>query len=211
MLLRSLAKLAAVAALAGGGGVLLGVALSELTSDTVPATSDEPSPQTTVRGSTTSATPSIATRTTTSGDQSARARARVQILGAVLHPAATPSGRRRQRARLIVRIRAENRGTQPVTVAPPALLAGDTRIQTDPSAATPRTRLGELAADETRTVTLRFELEGAITAKITAERRAQIVVAGRSRPIPVEIGAPLRPRQTTTLPTTTPTVTTTTP
>ncbi|MDQ3722471.1 MAG: hypothetical protein M3376_05255 [Actinomycetota bacterium] len=215
-LLRGLAKLAAVVVAAGGGGVAAGVGLSELKGgDGDLATSGETGPQATVPGSSTTGAAPVTTSTTTAttttsttGGEGSLARVRVQILGAVLHPAATPSGRRRQRARIIVRARTQNSGTQPVTLARPALLVGDASFRSGPAAGTSRTQAGELAAGESEAVTLRFELAGEATAQVTAQKRARLVVAGRSRPMPVEIGAPLRPRQqTTTGPTTTQTTT----
>jgi len=201
-LLRGLAKVAAAIVVAGVAGVGLGVGIAELTGDDDSATSYETSKQTPDRGSITLPAPPAATTTVTRASPTP---VRAQVLGAALHPAATPSGKQRQRARLIVRLRAQNRGTQPVSVAHLVLLVGDARVLSGP-----RSQIGELAAAEAKAVTVRFELAGAVTAKITADRRARIIVAGRSRPMRVRIGAPVRLRQTTTASRTT-TQTTTVP
>ena len=116
----------------------------------------------------------------------------MRVHGAVLRAASSPSGIRRQRARLAVRVRAENTGTTTVTLARPALTAGGITIKTDPQADTPGTNFGPLAAGETQTVTLRFETAGAQTAALTSERRGRLRIAGRTvPPLFITVGAPL--------------------
>jgi hypothetical protein len=113
-------------------------------------------------------------------------------LGAVLRPAGTPSGRRRQRARLVMRVRARNGGATPVTLGAPILRVGSVRIRLD-RAGNPRgRRLGTLAAGEAKSVTLRYELSGNATPKVTRDRRARLVVGARSVPLRVRVGAPIR-------------------
>ena len=120
------------------------------------------------------------------------AKVRVRILGAVVHAASSPSGIRRQRARVAIRVRAENTGTSTVTLARPTLTAAGVSIKTDPSADAPGTNFGPLGAGETQTVTLRFETAGALTAALTTERRGRLRIAGRTLPpLFVTVGAPL--------------------
>lgn len=187
LLLRGLAKLLAVVLVAGAVGVLLGIGLSKLTGDDkAPAPAAPPS-----TGTTTSADPTRPR--TTSVPAAPLAKVRVRILGAVLHAASSPSGTRRQRARLAVRVRAENTGTTTVTLARPTLTAAGISIKTDPQADALTTNFGPLAAGETQTVTLRFETAGAQTAALASERRGQLRIAGRTLPpLFVTVGAPLQ-------------------
>ena len=125
----------------------------------------------------------------TAADAAAQA-IRVRVLDAVLHPAKTPSGQARRRARLTVRIRARNRRDEPVTPARPRLVIGDARIATDHNADAPATHLGTLAAGKTAAVTLRFEVGEAITERLASQRRARIHVAGRTLSVSVKLGRP---------------------
>jgi hypothetical protein len=128
------------------------------------------------------------------GDRDPLGQVRVRVLDdAVLRLAGTPSGRQRQRARLTVRIRAANDGERRVALARPTLLVGDARLQTDPSADGPDTRLGSLEAGETAVVTLRFEVARTVTTQLTTQRRARILVADRTLPVSVEVGDPVDP------------------
>ena len=196
LLLRGLAKLLAVVCAAGAVGALLGIGLSKMTGD------DEP-PAPVVTGTTATA----ATATTQTTPRDAAADVRVRIFGAVLHPAATPGGIRRQRARLTVRVRAENRGATTVTLERPELAAAGERVATDPRADSSETSFGPLAAGQARTVSLRIETAGAVTAELTSTRRARLRIAGRSVRFAVRIGQPLQP---STAPGETATTTTTT-
>lgn len=173
-LLRALVRLVAVLAVVGSAGLATGVALSRLGDE------DDPAARTGV---------------TTAGE-GAQAQVGLRVLGAVLHPAATPSGRQRKRARLILRLQAQNSGRRNLDLGSPVLAVGDTRIDLDRAAETPGTRFGELAPGETRGITVRFELAGTVTAQVTRDRRARVVVADRSLPVRVTIGDPVRPPQT---------------
>lgn len=159
---------------------------------------DQPTPAddtgTTVDGS----TAGVARSTTTDRSSQPAARdpqrqVRVRVLDAALRPAGTRSGRQRQRARLTVRIRAANGGERRVALARPALLVGEARVQTDPSADGPGTRLGSLEAGETAVVSLRFEVAGTVTTQLTTQRRAQILVAGRTLPVSIKVGNAVDP------------------
>lgn len=161
-------------AVVGSAGVATGVALSRLGDEHDPAPS----------GSTTAG-------------EGAQAQVRLRVVGAVLHPAATPSGRQRKRARLILRLQAHNPGQRALDAGGPALTVGDARIDVDRAAATAGARFGQLAPGESKAITVRFELAGAVTAQVTQERRARVVVADQSLPVQVKIGDPVRPPQAT--------------
>ncbi len=118
------------------------------------------------------------------------------MLGAVLRPAGTLSGRRRQRARLIMRVRVHNSGESRVTLGSPILRVGSVRIPLDPGNP-PEARFGTLGAGEAESVTLRYELGGDSTPKVIRDRRARLDVAGQSLPLRVRVGPPVRTDVTT--------------
>jgi len=197
--LRGLIRFAALIAVAGGTGVALGTGLSQLADDdaATPGVSDErTSGSTVLTGTATSVAtnpspPPPAPTTTTAGGQLGQVN--VRVLGAILHPAATADGQRRRRARLTMRVRAVNESGGAVTVTAPVLAVGSVRVRTDPAADTDATRLGELAAGETKAVTLRFELQGEATEKVTVDRRARVAIAGRVLAFRLRVGAPVEP------------------
>lgn len=183
LLLRGLAKLLVVVCAASAVGVGLGIGLAELSGDDAPPTPAFPADTTSTAASTTPAT--------TPGDPLADVR--VKIFAAVLHPDTTSEGTRRQRARLTVRVRAENQGATSVTLERPVLAAAGERVATDPEADTPETHFGPLAAGESQTVSLRIETAGAVTAELTSTRRAQLRIAGRSLTFAVRVGTAQTP------------------
>ena len=71
------------------------------------------------------------------------------------------------------------------------MVVGPTSTATDPGADGPGTHLGTLKAGQTRSVTLRFEVAGAVTRQLTSERRAVVLVAGRAHPISIKLGNPV--------------------
>lgn len=173
MVLGGLAQLALVAIIAVGIGAVVGFGLSRLSGDdahVAPAVKPPLTP-------------------TQTAPPSARS-VDVQVLDAVLHPASSASGQRRRRARLSVRIRAENQGRSAVTPARPVLIVGEVRTRTDSNADSPRTSMGSLEPGAIVTVALRFEVAGDVTTRLTDARRARIRVAGRSRNITVKLGEP---------------------
>lgn len=172
MLLRGLAKLVAVVVVAGGAGIVLGIGFAALAGD-----DDLPTP---------------VDETATRADDPTGP-VRVRVIDAVLRPAGSRAGRERQHARLSVEIRVANDGERPETLARPALLVGDKRVETDPGADGPDTSLESLEAGESAAVTLRFEVAGAVTTQLTTQRRARIVVAGRTLPVPFEVGEAVEP------------------
>jgi hypothetical protein len=130
-------------------------------------------------------------RTASEAPAAPRGNLRLRVLGAVLHPAGTLSGQRRRRARVTVRVSAENRGGGVVTPARPVLLVAGARIPTDATADSPRTHLSAVPASETATVTLRFEVGGDVTTTLTRERRARLLLAGQTLRLRVGIGDPI--------------------
>jgi len=96
-----------------------------------------------------------------------------------------------------MRVEAVNDGNAAVTVGRPELAVGKVRIRTDTAAETADPQLGEVGAGATKAATLRFELAGEATEKITIDRRARINIAGRSLPFRVRVGVPVRSPTTT--------------
>ena len=219
LLLRSFGKLVALVIVAGVAGTVLGVGLSKLLGDDelpAPARTSDPAGTATATtapaaapATTTLATTAAATGAVPTGTAPQRAgkdpldQVDARVVAAILRPAGTPSGQRRRRARLIVRLRAVNGAGESVTVARPVLVVGGARIEADRRAATAQTRLGKLAAGETKSITLRFELAGDATTTVTARRRARLLIADRAHPFRVTIGSPLRPSATAATPPTT--------
>ena len=189
MWLRGLLKLAAVILVAGAGGIALGAAISELTGE------DDATNETTASTATADATtsvPAAAATTARPSEQDPLEQVGVTIGSAVLHPARGPSGRRRNRARLGVRVTVVNRGAQRVVLPRPSLLAARRRVPTNAAADAPATRLGPIGAGKTVKVTLQFETAGAVTEQLTTQKRARVLVAGRSSPVTITIGPPAR-------------------
>jgi len=202
--LEGLLRLLAMVAVAGGVGVGLGMALTQLSDDdelSAPAPSPGAAASTTTPGAGTTTvaaptTPAATTATTpprTTPTRPSSARVRLRVLGAILRPAGTASGRRSQRARLIMRVRAQNSGQDGATLGAPVLRVGSVRVKLDPVANSPQARFVELGAGEARSFTLRYELGGAATPKVTRDRRARLSIGTRSVPLRVRIGEPLRP------------------
>ena len=199
--LRGLLNLVALVLVAGGVGVALGMGLSALSSSDGPAATDLGG------GSTTATEAASAPPVTTSSDAFAPVPVQTttappattttaprpepepvsaSVLDARLFTDATPSGRQEQRARVTVRVRAENAGDEPAALDPPVLRVGSVRIPADPAGA----QFAPLAPSTNQTVTLRFELAGEATPKVVRDRRARILIAGQSLAIRVQVQAP---------------------
>lgn len=161
--LRGLARFLAAIAVAAGGGLAIGIALAKVSATNKSSTAGP------ARGSPVTTT----------------------IVAAVLHPARSQSGRRRQRARLSVHVRVTNRGAQRVTPARPVLVSGDDRVKTDPNQDSAGTRLRSLDPGATADVTLRFETEGSVTTRVRQERRASLIIAGQNVIASVKLGGPV--------------------
>jgi nitrate/nitrite transporter NarK len=166
-------KLLAAALLAGVAGLALGIGLAKLSNGNDP-------PAAATAGATTRAS---------------LGQVGVSVVASVLHPAATAFGRQRQRARLVVVVRLQNRGTRRVTIPRPALLAAGVRQGTDPSADAPGTSVRQLGAGMRRQIALQFEVAGTVTRGLTTGRRARVLVAGHTLTARVTLGPPVRPPQ----------------
>jgi len=173
--LPGLAKLVAVILVAGGVGIALGIWISKLSGD------EESS------GATSSGTGTNVPSTT-----AALAAISVTTLSAILHVATTPSGQSRERARLGVHLSIENRGDQRLVLDRPALLSGGQSVATKSRADEPGPPLGPIDAGKTLDVTLGFETVGAATKQLATRKSARILIGGRSLPITVKVGTPLR-------------------
>jgi len=183
----SLVKFLALVVVAGGVGVAIGMGLLKLSGDDDPTPDADPTP-------TTATTPRTSTTFTTASMRAKRlAGVRVSVLDARLFTDETPSGAREQRARMTVRMRAENAGGESVTLARPILRIGSVRIATDPDAeGLPGSRFAALRPGVAQTVTLRFSPAGEATPKVVRDRRARVLIAGRSVPMRVKLRAPAR-------------------
>jgi hypothetical protein len=176
-------------------GVGLGVALSKLSGDDEPSAPAAP-PSTATTRSTTTARPPAGTTTTPSTTSTPRPAARagddaieVTVGSAVLHLASTPSGQRRNRARLGVRVTVRNRSTETaIPLERPSLLAANQRVETNPAADAKGSRLGPIGPGQTQRVTLQFETAGAVTEQLATQRTARVLVGGRSSAITVTPG-----------------------
>lgn len=221
LFLRGLVKFVALVAVAGGCGVAIGYGLSRLSGEDDLAspvatggtqTQTRPPAQAQTQTQTQRETPAAptatappadtATTTVATGAASTQptgvfAEVRVRILGAILRPAGTPDGQARRRARLTMRVQAVNEADEAVTIGRPVVAVGKVRIGTDTAADTADAQLGELAAGTTKAATLRFELAGEATEKITIDRRARINIAGRSLPFRLIVGSPVKPSEST--------------
>jgi hypothetical protein len=217
------ATFVAIVAVAGGIGVALGFALTTAADDegdtligtdtqarTTATTAARGRPVVTTPTRTAAPAPHPATTTPTSTTTSTSTTAApgsgpladvdVRVLGAILRPAGTPSGRQRRRSRITMRVRAENRGARTIRLELPVLRVGSRRIHPDANVLTPESRFGTVAARAAKAVTLRFELVGDATDKATRDRRARIEIAGRSLPLRIKIGAPVAPKSAAATP-----------
>ena len=192
-----LMKFLALVTVAGGVGVTLGMVLTKVSDDKQPAGSvgaatAAPPATAAAPGATTPTTPATTTITTTpTATPDPLDQVRLRVLDARLFTDDTPSGAREQRARVTVRIRAENAGGESVTLARPMLRVGNVRIPTDPDAdALPGAQFVPLQPAVPQTVTLRFSLAGEATPKVVRDRRARVLIAGRSLAMRVKVRAP---------------------
>ena len=194
--MRGLLKLVVLVLAAGAVGAAVGVGLSSLSQDDQPpapvggadpaageTSSSEKRPSTT--GSTATATVDPApvdvppeARTTTEPSPP-RSTLRVSVLDARLFREASSSGREERRARMTVRIRAENPGRQRQTLDPPSLRVGSLKVQADAAAGAAGTGMETLEAGAARNVTLQFSLAGEVAPMVLRSRRARIFIADR--------------------------------
>lgn len=170
---------------AGAVGAGVGFGLSALSGN-----SAGPAPAATTASRSTATRPATSTqpRTTTTTSTTAQtvtpvqgaATPRVQVLSAVLFPAATARGRARQRARVSVRVRVTNPDSTSITPPNPLLLNGTDRVGTDPRAdSVAGALLKPIAGSASATGELRFEIAGAITQRLTQRPRARLAIVNR--------------------------------
>ncbi|HVF78228.1 MAG TPA: hypothetical protein VNA28_08005 [Solirubrobacteraceae bacterium] len=206
VLLRGLAKLLAVVLAAGAAGVVIGVGLAALSGDdasgggggaivppTTSMTSTARTATTSMRTTGTPTTPGQAigapTTSTTPATNVGRT-TRVQILSAVLYPAATTSGKARARARLIVRVRLTSRSPRTIPAGAPMLIVGNEAIRSDRrAAASAGELLRPLAAAQSATGELFFETAGDLTRRLTSQARARLSIAARTVEVPIRISS----------------------
>ena len=197
LLLRGLAKLIAVIVVAGLVGVGLGIGLSELTGDDEPA--GPAAEATTAVTKATTSTPAAPVETTATAPPTITTTPRpaaagagddieVTVGAAVLRLASTPSGKARNRARLGVSVTVRNRTSRRLVLPRPSLLAARQRVPTNPAADERGSRLGPIAAGQTQRATLQFETAGAVTEQLTTQRKARVLIGGRSWAITVTPG-----------------------
>jgi hypothetical protein len=184
----ALAELAAIVVVLGAIGAALGIGISQLSDDA------QTLPPATRASTTTAATRTTrgARRITPGAAVNAVVYLRVTVLDARLFTDEAPSGTREQPARMTVRIHASNPASERVTLAPPVLAVGSMRIPTDPDPDAVRlgSQFGPLPPGAQQTVTLRFALAGEATPKVVRDRRARLLIAGRSVATTVRVRGP---------------------
>lgn len=119
---------------------------------------------------------------------------RVQAVSAILHPAATPAGRRRSAARVSVHLRVVNpRGNRPLTLEKAVLLSSGEILTYDRAQnVSGGSLLGPLGPGETADGILRFEPRGQFTKRLVTELRASLRIARRTLPLTLKIGRRVR-------------------
>lgn len=193
MLLRGLAKFIAVVAVAALGGLALGTALAKLSGNSDSSTGTADGPTTTSHPTATPAATTATVTTVTTGTTSDDVL--VLVVSAILHPASSPSGKQRQRARLSVHVRVTNRSRRRLVLSRPVLVSGNARVKTDPRQDTLATNLQALAPGASGDVTLRFETAGTVTTGLQQELRARLTIAGKHLTARVQVGNQLAARR----------------
>ena len=128
------------------------------------------------------------TRPTREGSVPAASAVNVRVISAILHPSASSAGRQRHAARVSVHVHLNNLGRRRVTLRPPKLLSGRTALTYDQR----QFALEPLDPGAVVDATLRFEPRSAFTQRLVSERDAQLQIAGRTIPLTLKIGAPVR-------------------
>ncbi|MBW3607352.1 MAG: hypothetical protein KY463_03185 [Actinobacteria bacterium] len=111
----------------------------------------------------------------------------VRVISAILHPSGSTAGRARHAARVSVHVRLNNRGDRRI-VTQPMLLSGRAALVYDRRQFT----LRPLQPGVTVEATLRFEPRSAFTQRLVTQRDARLQIAGRTIPLALKIGAPVR-------------------
>ncbi len=105
---------------------------------------------------------------------------RIRVLSSTFVAATTPSGRKRRRARLAVRLRVTARGEK-ATLGTARLISGDDELTTDPNATEVAGKLLDpIPAGMRATGELRFETSGALTDRLADKLRATLRIGDRT-------------------------------
>ncbi len=186
MVLRGLLKFLAVVLAAGAVGAGLGVALAELTGN-----DDSTPPAAQITSAAPTATATTPARTTTATQaRTGSLTPRVRVLSAMLYPAATPRGRARQRARVVVRVRVTSRSDETIRAQTPVLLVGPHRVRPDPGAADAAgALLRPLPPGESATGELHFDTTGSATRRLRDQRRAGLRIVERTVKVNITISS----------------------
>jgi hypothetical protein len=113
---------------------------------------------------------------------------RVQIMSAILQRAGTPSGRRRDRARLSLHVRVTNDLPSRVRDLNPILLARQ-RVPPDPHARdTTGSLLRPIMPGATAGGRLRFETAGSVTRQLISTQQARLLIAGQLVVVDLKLG-----------------------
>ena len=114
----------------------------------------------------------------------------LRVESARLISASTASGRARQRARLVVRVRLSNRSDVRLPAQNPLLLNGAGTVRVDPFAADAAgPLLRPLAAGMSAVGELRYETAGELTQRLTDQRRARLRFGSEVISVKLDISA----------------------
>jgi hypothetical protein len=111
----------------------------------------------------------------------------VSVLSAVVLPAASPSGRRRHRARLSVHMRVANLSTGEIADVAPMLLTRPVVLPDRHASDTTGSLLRPIPVGYTAGGTLRFETGGAVTDALLRSKRATLLIAGQTLSVPCTV------------------------
>jgi len=169
ILLRGAAKLVAVLVAAGAAGILLGLAMAELTGDDAAPTPSAAVP--------TSSTPRATTATAATTAPATTEKVRIAVRSATARP---PANGAEQGSRLTVRASIENAGGRAIRTKQPELLVDDLRVAAAPES---RGTGGELPAPSladgaTAAGTLRFDVPLSSPSELTTAR-VRVRLAGK--------------------------------
>ncbi len=187
IILRGVLKFLTVAVAAAAVGAGIGVGLGSLRGDSSPAGTPMTGSDSKQTETTSQTTPT--TKTQTTPDRKDRTPS-VRVVKAVLFPAATQRGRALQRARVSVRVRVTNRGSEPLDPGKPRLIVDDERVGVDPRAVKiAGDVLKSIPPGKSETGELRFETSGALTQRLKDKPSARLRIAGRIASVDIAISS----------------------
>lgn len=140
------------------------------------------------------ATDAAAATTTPATVSRARGGVRIHMFSAILHPAGTPVGKRRKRARISVHLRVTNDRSTALRALSASLVV---ETEVVPGAAEKGSALSfdrPLAPGDRADGRMRFETIGPVTERVSDDGRAAFRFAGVTISVPVLIGRPLARR-----------------